>query len=299
MRGGCLLLVLATLGLQGCSQPDSRAPAPSTAVVPSYVAMARGTVDVEGGLLNVSTARDGVFTSVAVKPGQQVHRGDLLGQLDDRAVSLDVGMAEAEVQHATAELAALTVRQPATQQTMQRWQEAARLGAAEQQQADAASAASAQLQADIAVARAGVELARQKELQARHELVLRKILAPVDAEIIKVLVQPGSTVSLQDREPSFVLLPQRPLVVRAEVNESYVARIQSGHAAEVTLEADPSLAPIKARVVRVGRVLEAGRLSEAPQMAHDFECILELQDNPATMAQKLRIGQTVLVKFND
>jgi multidrug resistance efflux pump len=136
-------------------------------------------------------------------------------------------------------------------------------------------------------------------LQAQHDLDLDHVLAPADAEVIKVLVQAGNAVSAQDHQPAFVLLPERPLIIRAEVNESYVSRIKPGLAAEVTLEADPGQPALAASVLRVSRVLETGHLSEEPQMARAFECILALKQTPETLAQALRIGQTVLVKFND
>ena len=296
-------VLLAACVLPACSQPSGQQPAPATTqtanAVPDYAAMARGTVDVEGGLLNLASPRDGVVTLVAVKPGDHVSQGTPLARLNTQAASLNVDMAEAELTHAKAELAALTVRLPGTRQAMQRWQEAARLGAAEQQQADTATEANSQLQADIGVAEAGVGLAEQKLKQARHELDQQTLTAPGDAEVIKVLVQAGSTVSAQDHAPAFVLLPDHPLIVRAEVNESYVGRIKPGQAAQVTLESNPDQPALPASVLRVSPVLEAGHLSEEPQMARAFECILALKQPQAAVTQALRIGQTVLVKFND
>lgn len=289
-------LFLSCLMLQACSEP---APPAKPSLNTPYLAMARGKVDVEGGLLNLPVLRDGVFVRVYAKPNDKVHQGDVLAELDNHAAMMAVGMATAELHHAQAELLSLNARLPVMQQTATRWQQAAKSGVAEQQHADEAVEASRQLMADIAIAQTTVEMAQQKLRQARHEVELQRIVSPIDGEVINVLVQTGSTNSVQDHTVAFQLLPNHPLIIHAEVNESYIAQIHLGQMASVELESNPDMAAFKAIVVRIGRVLEASHLNEESQLTRIIECTLQLEQASPTVVQNLRIGQNVLVKFHE
>ncbi len=289
-------LILFCLMLQACSEPQ---PQVNSALKTPYLAMARGKVDVEGGLLNLPILRDGVFVRVNVRPNDKVHHGDVLAELDSHVAMMAVGLATAELHHAQAELLSLNTHLPVMQQTAARWQEAAKSGVAEQQHADEATEASRQLMADITVAQTTVEMAQQKLMQARHEIELQRIVSPIDGEVINVLVQTGSTNSVQDHAVAFQLLPNHPLIIHAEVNESYIALIHVGQTASVELESNPDVAAFNASVVRIGRVLEASHLNEESQLTRIIECTLQLEQASSTAVQSLRIGQNVLVKFHE
>lgn len=293
-----LVPVLACLALLACSRREEPIKT-SAAAGPAYAAIARGKIDVEGGLINLSVARDGVIAEVSVKPGDRVRRGDLLGQLDARNATIGLRLAEVELKHARAELTALSSRLPLVRQTAQRWQDAAQAGVAEQQRAAEAGQESQRLEADIGIAQSTVELARQKVALARHEIELMQVRAPADADIVKVMVQPGSTVSTQDHQAAFVLLPHRPLIVHAEVNESYIGRIHPGMPALLSLESDPGRPALKAHVTLLSPVLETARLGDEQQVTRTLECTLQLDDDSMKAAQDLRIGQNVLVNFHD
>lgn len=271
----------------------------STAARLPYAAIARGKIDVEGGLLAVTAMRDGSFSQVSVHAGDHVRRGDVLARLDSRNAQINVGLAEAELQHAQAELDMLAARLPAQRQTAGRWQTAASAGAAEQQQADDARQSLQQLEASITVATASREMARQKVLQARYELGMQTITAAQDAEVVKVLVHAGSTSNLQEHAPAFILLPDTPLLVRAEVNESFIARLQAGMAADITLEAEPGRAALPAHVTHISPVLETGHLGDEAPMNRVVECLLQFDRRPDKNQAPLHIGQNVLVKFHE
>jgi hypothetical protein len=89
------------------------------------------------------------------------------------------------------------------------------------------------------------------------------------------------------------LLPDRPRIVRAELNEAYVDRIKPGMQAEVVRDTDQGKT-WPARVLRIGEVFGPSRLTDDPVEragAHDVECVLALD------GADLRIGQRVLVRF--
>jgi hypothetical protein len=91
----------------------------------------------------------------------------------------------------------------------------------------------------------------------------------------------------------FQLLPDRPRIVRAELNEAYVDLVKPGMHAEVVRDSDQGTA-VAAEVLRVGEVFGPSRLTDDPVEragAHDVECVLRLDGG------EFRIGQRVLVRF--
>ena len=284
-------LLLLPFALSACS---GRHPSAPSAASPSYVAMARGVVDVEGGLLRLLPRRDGVVATVSVTEGAVVRRGQLLLTLDSRAAELGVTMARAELDQARARADELAARLPAVRTRAERVAAAARADAASQQDSADAASTLAGLRAEIGAARASVAVARARLAQAQHELDLRSLRAPVAGTIVRRYVQPGETVSAQAAQPLFELQPQRPLIVRAELNESFIGQVRPGLRAEVVLDAAGSGRAWPAHVLRLGLVYGPTRLGpqhDQPADAHDVDCVLALD------AAGLRVGQRVLVKF--
>ena len=283
-------LLLLPFALSACS---GQHPAPAAAA-PSYAAMARGVVDVEGGLLRLLPRRDGVVATVPVAEGAMVQRGQLLLTLDARAAELGVTMARAELDQARAHADELSARLPAAQTRAARVAAAAKAEAASQQDSADAASTLASLRAEISAARASVEVARARLAQAQHELGLRSLRAPVAGTIVHRYAQPGETISAQSTQPLFELLPQRPLIVRAELNESFIGHVQPGVRAEVVLDAAGNGRTWPAHVLRLGLVYGPTRLGpqhDQPADAHDVDCVLALD------AAGLHVGQRVLVKF--
>ena len=288
MRRLVCLLVLP-FALAACSGRPAAPPAAAKA----YAAMARGVVDVEGGLLRLMPRRNGVVATVPVTEGAVVRRGQLLLTLDSRAAELGVTMARAELDQTHARADELAARLPAAQTRAERLAAAAQADAASQQDSADAASTLASLRAEIGAARASVALARARLAQAQHELDMRSLRAPVAGIIVRRYVQPGETVGAQAAQPLFELQPQRPLIVRAELNESFIDRVQPGMRAEVVLDAGGGhIWP--AHVLRLGLVYGPTRLGpqhDQPADAHDVDCVLALD------AAGLHVGQRVLVKF--
>ena len=283
-----LLSALSLAGLNACS--DSRAPTIKNES--TFTAIARGKIDVEGGLLNIEVPEATIFAEIAVKPGTTVKAGDVIARLNADQEGLALELATAEMAHAQLDLDALNMRVKNAGLLAERWQSAAKEGAAEQLQADEAQQNLQQLHADIASAKSTLELANIKRKQAQHALALRTMHAPLDAVVVKVSAQAGG--STNSSAPAFVLLPNKPLIIRAEINESYISQIHEGAKASVSFEAAPQSAQIEAHVVYVGSLLEAGHWGEEQQQtSRVVECILELDQ-----AQHYLVGQNVMVKFH-
>jgi multidrug resistance efflux pump len=231
LRFGILALGAAWL-LGGCSQP-SDAPAGAAAPVARYAAVARGRIDIEGGLLALSMPREGVLATVAVHEGDSVKQGQLLAALD---------------------------------------------------------AVPAQLAVDAAQ-----DMATQKLQEARYELQQRSLHAPFDAQVVHVAAQPGASVS-PGSGALFTLLPDKPRIVRAELNDSFVGAVHPGMPAEVSADSDRDGSHWAAHVLRIGQVYGPATLENDPQVranARTVECVLTF-DQPSS----LRIGQRVVVRFD-
>lgn len=292
IRCAALLACLA-LTLPACSrQPQDHAVA-AAAAAPAYVAIARGRVDVEGGLVRVVAPRDGIIAELRFKEGDTVKQGDVLAVIDARQVELAAGVAKAELDQAQARAKSLRAKTAALKQRANRVMQAAQAGAATGQSADDANQALNELNAEIAEADAATEVAQQHLTQARFEIEVRNVRAPVAGRVVARPAHVADVVSTQGGGELFTLLPDAPRIVRAELNESFVAKVAVGMNAQVVTDAD-SAKSWPAKVTRIGEVFGSSKLIEDPQEttdARDVECILELSTD------ELRVGQRVQVRF--
>jgi len=273
-------------GATTAAQSSAQGPAPT------FVAIARGKVDVEGGLIHLASARDGLVSEVPIVAGAAVKAGDVLVALDPRPAQIASDAAHAELVSANAQAQLLRAKMPAARTRAARVNEALSAGATSGQSADDARQALAELGAEIAVADAGIETAKQKVKAAEYELQARVLHAPVAGRIVTVNTHVGDIVSAQSGQ-LVELLPDKPRIVRAELNEGFVANVQVGTLAEVSSVASPGKT-WRARVTRIGDVFGPSKLLEATEEAtdaRDVECVLEID------AQDLRIGQRVQVRF--
>lgn len=289
------LTLLAAALMAGCSHDDAPAK-PGAAASPAYAAVARGRIDIEGGLLKLTMPTEGVVAQVDVHEGEHVHKGQLLAQLELEPAKLALDTAVAEQQQASAQIGALEERAKSAALRALRLEQAAKAGAGDVQSADDAREAAQQAQAGLNNARANAAMAAQKVAGARYQLQLHSLHAPVDGQIVQRMVQPGASVS-PATGPIFVMLPDSPRIVRAELNESFVGVVHEGMAAEVDDDGGSGMPPMKAHVLRIGNVFGASTLEDDPQVranTRSVQCILTLDQPPST---SLRIGQRVLVKF--
>jgi RND family efflux transporter MFP subunit len=286
------IAVALAAALAGCAKGESEEKNASAPATP-FVAMARGQIDVEGGMIRVGAPGGGRVERIAVEEGDEVRGGDVLAELDARQAKVAVHVAEAGETEAEAHVAVLRARLPQIRSQAHRTREAADAGAATGQSADETTTALAVLEAEIAAADAAVKVARAHVEQARAELDAQKIAAPVPGRIVRRAVRVGDVVSPQSTEVLFEILPERPRIVRAELNESYVDKVRPGMEAEVVRDNDSGPA-VRARVLRVGDVFGPSRLADDPEEragSRDVECVLALEGGD------FRIGQRVLVRF--
>lgn len=297
IRCAALALAASALALGACSSGGDQ-PAASTAATEQWLAVARGKVDVEGGMVLVAPRVDGVVEAVAVKQGDAVKQGQGLAALDPRAAKIAVAAAKAGVGQAQAQLDELQIALKQAGQRAPRIAAAARAGAATGEASDQARDAVASLQAKQAAAQAALDEARQHLAAVQLDLDATTLRAPVAGVVVQRRVAIGQTVSASSGQPLFELLPDRPHVVRAQIDVDAAGAIHAGMHAEVVR--DSGSGPVYAATVSwVGQVLQPAGLTQDPlerALANDVDCTLELAPAKAGEAP-LRIGQRVLVRF--
>ena len=288
-----VVLTLAAAVLGACSRHDATVEAAS-APAPSYAAVARGRVDVEGGLLSLGMPREGTLAEVDVHEGDHVRRGQPLASLDLEPGKLAVAAAQAELDQAKAQLTLLGGKLATARERAGRLIAAERAGAGDGHSADEARDLAAELTAQQTAMQAEVAGAEQKLAGARFELAQRTLRAPMDADVLRVAAQPGASVSPQSGA-LFVLLPRAPRIVRAELSEAYADAVHAGMPALVSSDAAPDAKPWPARVLRVGSVVGPSSLEDDPQAranSRTVECVLALDGGQAA-----RVGERVMVRF--
>lgn len=297
---GLTLLSVLTLVLGGCSPSRDATPlvtgASAQTRANAAVAVARGKIDVEGGLLELAPVVSGVVQQLMIKEGQSVEKGQVLLRLADDASRADLAVAESESQLAQITLKARQARLPELKTTLGRWQTAAKAGAADLQNVDEAARALRDAQSEVDIAAAEASVAKRKveqlrALQQRHEL-----RAPEAATVVRLGTHVGSTV--QAASNVLVLLPNRPLIVRAEVNESFIPSIRAGMRATVVSDGDGAADRQElpaATVERISPVYGTARLQDDTQRGpvRVVESVLQFEKPPANA----RVGQNVRISF--
>ncbi len=143
---------------------------------------------------------------------------------------------------------------------------------------------------DIDAKKAQVEEAEN----AVKECVLR---APTDGTPLRILVNVGQALGANPRQPAIQFAPKRPLLIRAEVEQEFVARVRKGQAVLIEDHVTGQNCA-KGKVVNLAQWYATRRSStpEVLQVSNDtrtLECIIHLD----ATTQDLRIGQRVRVQF--
>ncbi|MCA3027053.1 MAG: HlyD family efflux transporter periplasmic adaptor subunit [Rhodocyclaceae bacterium] len=290
------LIGLVSLLLAACDEQHSAPPAPPAMVGASGYALAsaKGKVDIEGGVIRLAARRDGVIAEVLVEEGARVKRGQVLALLDDATARSNLSLAEREVQQAAKEREKSAVELAAAEREVMRLEPLARNETVPRQELDRARDAHALAAVAVQTALASIETARARQAVAAREVEERKVVAPLDGQVIQRQARPGNGVSTLNVTPLFLFAPDVPRIVRAELEEQYLSVVAPNQAAEIVLEAD-NAQTWRGNVLRVGRVVGARTPSDDPGEKQDnrvVEVVVSFEDAPT-----LLIGQRVVVRL--
>lgn len=261
---GLLTCIGLGIGAWALLGPDESQADPNLSAQSGIVAAARGRVDVEGGLSRILASRDGIVREVRVSEGQRVAAGDLLAELDTRAAAIALRAAEAELAEAQARRTALDARRTAQLRQTERMRRAAKEQAISPQALDETEAALAALTADLRLGEAALAQATAKMETARYEMEQRQVRAPVAGIVARRNVKAGDVMSGAAMTEMFVLIPDAPLVVKAEIQEPFVRLLRPGMEAEITAESDDQSTGT-GRLLRISPFLDTRRTADATE----------------------------------
>jgi len=300
------MLALLSVALAACTPHDvarkaassASASTPAGAATASgadarFVAIARGRVDVPGGLLRVAAPYGGLIERWGVEAGTAVKQGQVLVQLDTREPRAALELAKAEQARAAAQLEVLRTELLVARARRERAIAAPLPGTAGKQALEDARFAVVYAGQQMAAQETAVLVEKQRVAQATHVLTAATVRAPANGQVVQRIAQVGEYV-----EPHGLvlhLLPEGPRIVRADLNEALIARVRAGMRAEVVSIAEDNVVH-GARVLNVGEVFGPPRApdtagSEEISDTRVVECLLQLDDTA------LRVGQRVLVRF--
>lgn len=294
---GVMILALTALApLAGCdSAPPMGAVGRPDRIAPQEerVAVARGRIDVDGGLIQVAAQRDGVIVEVCVTEGAEVVAGQLLARQDSRVARTAVAEAQAALAEAQMRLLGNHVRMQSAALGFDRLS-TLQPGAVPAREVDTARSLLYETRAETRSQMAAIDLARARLESAKVELSQREIRAPSAGRIARSMARPGSGASTLNVSTLFTLIPDRPYIVRVDVEEAFVDRLAVGQPVRIETDAAPGTA-LAGVVQRIGQVFGQQRIdpTDAQQKLDEqvVEVIVSLPD------RSLRIGQRVLVSF--
>lgn len=216
----------------GCSSsgeahrgPDRRSQATPVAAVDVAPRDLTRTVSVTGPIepirsISVNAMAAGTVNRVLVQEGSRVRAGQILAELDAREVQAQLQRAEAVLARAEAD----------------------------HRRAEELRARDLSSDAELEAARSAYATARADAELWRTRVDFTRITAPAGGVVTAKRVERGGGVSAN--EEMFVIAEDAQLVVRVQVSELDVVRLETGRAVEVHLDAYPGQ-PIQGRVQRI------------------------------------------------
>lgn len=173
----------------------------------------------------------GRVVELKVDEGDRVRRGDVIAVLDSEDLRASIRQGEAELLETRAQLADAE-REAGRQQRL------SSAGVTAQAENDAALTARD-------VARARVQTAQARLDSQRAQLAYTVIRSPLDGVVIErnvevgEMVAPGGFTSQQSTGAIVRIADPSSLEVEADINESYIARVQLGQPASIKVDAVP------------------------------------------------------------
>ncbi|MGJ8526047.1 hypothetical protein LMG33818_001795 [Halomonadaceae bacterium LMG 33818] len=277
------------------SQPGGAHTADSS--LGNKVAMARGRIDVQGGLIHLGVEGSGVVTQLPVTEGASVQKGALLLAQNDAVANSNIEVAEARLALAKQQQATAAHRLTQLRAKSSRLEAAASQGAIDDSVADDAQQQYLNAQADAQQASGSLSVAQSELNAAKAQNAQLALRAPVGGTIVRVATQQGAY--LEAGATAMTLLPARPLIVRAELSAAFVNTVKPGMKASIVSDMDGAISQDtlpNAHVVNVSPVYVNATLQDSSQVgtAQVVDCILAF-DSPA----HARVGQNVMVTFYD
>jgi len=223
---------------------------PKAPVAPPTVEVTRGDIQetvLASGSLEASTVTSvgaqvsGRIETLHVKLGDEVKRGDPIAEIDSLDQENAVKSAEAALANMKAQKEGKLSDLTQAQQTLERTQQLVKQNLKSQADYDAAQATVNATNASIAALDAQISQAELAVDSANLNLSRTKIVSPVDGTVVAVLVTEGQTVSAAQSTPTIVKVADLDtMIIKAQISEADVTRVQPGQKASFTIMGEPS-----------------------------------------------------------
>lgn len=239
---------LLFLLLAGCTNDPAKSAAPAAPSLAVRVVRAEARpldlgVDVTGSLVSsvavdVKTEFAGRLVSLLKQEGDRVSRGELIAQLEEVNARLSVGQARASLEVARAALERAKVGEEHARREFERAQNLLKSGGITDRDLQAAEATARDAQAQINLAEAQVDQARQTTALAEKRLNDCRIVSPINGEVDRKFVNPGSWVDANALV--YHLVDNQRMELETFVASSELAALAKGQKIRFTVAAFPA-----------------------------------------------------------
>lgn len=271
--------------------------AQSPATAQSFKAIARGVVEVEGGIIQLSAKKDGIIKEVLVEEGEHVTKGQVLAIQDDSVAIPNLDLAKADVKQQEAQLAVLRAQLKTLRNQMARLQPLVKIEAEPSNQYEELQDRLNELNKQLAVSKISIEITKKRVKTSESDLEQFKIRAPSDGTIVKKIARPGVGASTLNISTLFWLVPDVPKQVKLLLESKYHGVVQVGDEVVIYSVIDESK-EYTGVVKKMSQVLATKSASletiNDPYEDKYFESIITFNGET-----ELLIGQNVIVKFRD
>ncbi len=204
--------------------------------------------------VKLSSNISGDLLALAVREGDRVARGQVLGRIDSRRYAAQVAQQEAARASAAAERDMQKVQVAQQEQELRRVEKLAATGNASPAELDQARSSFDAGRARVEGAQGRIDQADAALREARHFLSLTTLVAPIDGVVTKREKQVGERVRGSDFSEDVILVISTlsQMEVKVEVGEHEVVYVKEGDPAEIEIDAFPDR-KFPAHVVEVAR----------------------------------------------
>ena len=182
----------------------------------------------------------GQLQSLKVKPGDKVKRNQLLAEIDPLPAKNALLQAVVKVEQLNAERDATLHKLKLAESNDRRYQELGSTEAVSKADQDKARFELETQRANLVSLTAQLHTAHVKEEAARIKLDYTRIFAPMDGQVLAIVTQEGQTVIADQMAPVILKMAQLDtMIVKAQISEADVLKIQSGLPVYFTIPGDP------------------------------------------------------------
>lgn len=190
---------------------------------------------------SVGAEVSGRIQTLAVRLGDVVSKGDLIAEIDSVDQQNAVKSAEASLANMHAQLSAKQADLKTAQAAVERSDKLKAQNLLSDADLLTAQAGLASAEAAIASLEAQISQSELAVESARLDLERTRITAPVSGTVVAVLVTEGQSVNASQTAPTIIKIADLDtMLIKAQISEADITRVQPGQDATFTILGDPS-----------------------------------------------------------